>query len=114
MAKGRTVELARLVGKRRWSESEARVLVKAWRRSGKELSEFARENGVNAQRLHRWWARVQVRAKSKGVRFHPVRVVGGDGAGIEVVLLDGRRVRVGEGFSSEELSRVLEVLEGRG
>jgi hypothetical protein len=114
MSQGRTSELAKVIGKRRWSESDAGIVVTAWKRSGTELSEFARENGVNAQRLHRWCSRAQGRVKSKGVRFHPVRLVGGDGAGIEVVLLDGRRVRVREGFSSEELGRVLEVLEGRG
>ena len=42
------------------------------------------------------------------MRFHPVRLVGGEGAPIEVELLNGRRVRVREGFSSEELRRVLE------
>jgi hypothetical protein len=37
-----------------------------------------------------------------------------EGRKIEIELVDGRRVRVGEGFSAEELGRVLEVLEGRG
>ena len=46
------------------------------------------------------------------VQFHPVRLVGGESAPIEVELLNGRRVRVREGFSSEELRRVLEVVEG--
>jgi hypothetical protein len=31
---------------------------------------------------------------------------------IEVVLLDGRRVRVASGFASEDLERVLRVVEG--
>jgi hypothetical protein len=31
---------------------------------------------------------------------------------IEVVLLDGRRVRVPAGFASEDLERVLRVVEG--
>lgn len=32
---------------------------------------------------------------------------------IELVLVDGRRVRVPEGFAAEDLERVLAVLEGR-
>jgi hypothetical protein len=50
------------------------------------------------------------------VRFHPVRLVeprreecGSDA--IEVVLLDGRRVRVPAGFAADDFERVLAVLE---
>ncbi len=86
-------------------------MVSAWRRSGKRISEFAIENGLSAKRVYRWSARLEGGGKRK-VRFHPVRLVGGEGAPIEVELLNGRRVRVREGFSSEELRRVLEVVEG--
>ena len=51
------------------------------------------------------------------MRFHPVRLVGGNagegGEAIEVVLVDGRRVRVPAGFVASDLERVLAVLEGR-
>jgi hypothetical protein len=51
------------------------------------------------------------------VRFHPVRLVGGKEGehreAIEVVLVDGRRVRVPAGFAAADLERVLAVLEGR-
>ena len=75
---------------------------------------------MTSQRLVRWSERLQGGSRGS-VRFHPVRLVGGEREGerggerdaIEVLLLDGRRVRVREGFSSEELGRVLEVLEGR-
>jgi hypothetical protein len=48
--------------------------------------------------------------------FHPVRVIDAVSAGsnkqpIEVVLVDGRRVRVPAGFAAEDLARVLAVLE---
>jgi hypothetical protein len=51
------------------------------------------------------------------MHFHPVRLVEPEhvdpGPGtIEVVLLNGRRVRVPQGFVAEDLVRVLEVLEG--
>ncbi len=115
MSKRRTAGIRKVIGKRRWSAADAQIVVSAWRRSGKRVSEFAREYGLTSQRLVRWSERL--RGGSRGrVRFHPVRLVGGERGGesvaIEVVLLDGKRVRVGEGFSSEELGRVLEVLEG--
>jgi len=52
------------------------------------------------------------------MRFHPVRLVEPEHRDprpgtIEVVLLNGRRVRVPQGFRVEDLVRVLEVLEGR-
>jgi len=116
MSKGSTAGLSQVIVKRRWDEADARIVVSAWRRGGKRVSEFARDNGLSAQRLVRWSERLRG-GTSGQVRFHPVRVLGGERGGesaaIEVVLLDGKRVRVGEGFSSEELSRVLEVLEGR-
>jgi len=109
-------ELLGVVGKRRWSEREARIVMSAWRGSGETMWAFARERGLVAQRLYRW-AR-QLRGGESSVGFHPVRLVEGsravEGRKIEIVLMDGRRVRVGEGFSPEELDRVLDVLEGRG
>jgi hypothetical protein len=51
------------------------------------------------------------------LRFHPVELVGNATAlevgAIEVVLLDGRRVRVAAGFAGDDLARVLRVLEDR-
>jgi len=115
MSKGITAEISEVIGKRRWSEADARIVVSAWRRSGKRVSEFTRENGLSSQRLVRWSERMEGGPR-EGVRFHPVGLVGGERGGelgaIEVVLLDGKRLRVGAGFSSEELARVLEVLEG--
>lgn len=107
--------LTKIVGEDRWGEAEARVVVSAWRRSGKSMAAFAREHGLVAQRLSRWSRRVKGAATSK-VRFHPVRLIEGrrevEGFSLEVVLVDGRRVRVQEGFSAEELERALMVLEG--
>ncbi len=111
MAKSRIAEISKALVKRRWSESDAQAVVSAWRRSGRRISEYAVENGLSAKRVYRWSARLEGRRMRK-VRFHPVRLVGGESAPIEVELLNGRRVRVREGFSSEELRRVLEVVEG--
>lgn len=99
-----------------WREADARAAVEAWQRSGQPISSFARRHGLHPHRLSRWAARLQGRGRP--VRFHPVRIVGGNGGGehreaIEVVLMDGRRVRVPAGFAAADLERVLAVLEGR-
>lgn len=99
-----------------WREADARAVVEAWRRSGQPLSRFARGHGLQPQRLSRWAARLD--GNERSVRFHPVRVVRGEGGdrreAIEVVLVDGLRVRVPAGFAAADLERVLAVLEGRG
>lgn len=99
----------------RWRDADAREVAAAWRRSGKPMWVFAREHGLVLQRLSRWAARLGG-GSNRRVRFHPVRLVGGlrdRNSAIEVVLVDGCRVRVSEDFVAEELERVLWILEGR-
>jgi hypothetical protein len=98
-----------------WREADARAAVEAWQRSGQPIARFARRHRLQPRRLTRWASLLQ--RKGGPLKFHPVRIVGGSGADqrepIEVVLVDGRRVRVPAGFAGAELKRVLAVLEGR-
>ena len=116
MALRRTEKITGIIQKRRWREADARLVVSASQASGKSLSSFARKYGLQPARIWRWSARL--REQSNGtVRFHPVRLVEPDHGDhrpgtIEVVLLDGRRVRVPQGFAAGDLARVLAVLEG--
>jgi hypothetical protein len=120
--------LAGAAGKRYWREADARQVVKAWRSSGQALSQFAAARGLKAGRLSRWARRLGRRAVGRRgagaagarplkLRFHPVELVGSatglQRSLIEVVLRDGRRVRVPAGFASDDLERVLQVLEER-
>ena len=110
-------EITDIIWKRRWSEAEARLVVSASQASGKSVLSFAREYGLQHSRIWRWSARLPGELKG-GMRFHPVRLVEGERLDarhrtIEVVLLNGRRVRVPQGFVAEDLERVLEVLKGR-
>lgn len=115
MSKREKKELLEVVEKRRWREEEARKVMSAWRGSGETVRAFAREHGLVAERLYRWARRLKVGESEDA--FHRVRLLGVsevvEGRKIEIELMDGRRVRVGEGFSSSELGRVLDVLEGR-
>lgn len=116
-------------GQRYWREADARAVLRAWERSGEALTRFAATHGLKAGRLARWAKRLGRRETRRGgrsgagavplkLRFHPVELVGGarglETSAIEVVLLDGRRVRVPAGFAGDDLDRVLGVLEGRG
>jgi hypothetical protein len=120
--------LAAAAGKGYWREAEARQVIQAWERSGQVLSRFAAKHGLKAARLARWASRLGKRAVGRRervsagaaplkLRFHPVELVGSpsglERSVIEIVLPDGRRVRVFTGFASDDLERLLRVLESR-
>ena len=88
-------------------------MVEAWQQSEESLASFARCYGVDGQRVTGWASRLAPSA-ADGVRFHPVRLVERrEGhAPIEVVLRDGRTVRVPPGCAAADLHTVLCVLAG--
>ena len=93
-----------------WREEEARVVVDAWRASGKTVTEFSRSYGIAAARLARWASRLGEPA----VRFHPVRLTEAreepGAAVIEIELRNGTVVRLPAGFAIEDLRRILSAL----
>src|SRR5215831_16101521 len=75
MAGQESEEIRDIIQKRRWSEGEAGRVVSAYPASGKSLSSFAREYGVQPSRIGRWSARLQGPSEG-GMRFHRVQLVG--------------------------------------
>lgn len=115
MADGPTI--SEVVQNRYWNERDARVLMTAWQQSGKSLAKFAKELALNRSRLSRWARRLKSQSGTE-MRFHRVRVVAPVREehapdAIEVLLVDGRRLRVPAGFAADDLAKVLAVLEGR-
>jgi hypothetical protein len=109
----RAGSVAEVAGRPYWREREARVIVEAWRNSGESLSAFARRHRVDRRRVGRWARQVDT-SEPAPVRFHPVRVAdpdASDGAAIEIHLVSGARVRVAPGFRTEDLRRVVAVLD---
>lgn len=107
-----------VASKRYWREADARCVIEAWRGSGEPLSRFAERLGLKPRRLE-FWARRLGEHAAVAIPFHLARLAdpclvrrpGTGGEPLEIVLLDGRRVRVPLLFEPEHLRRLLAVLE---
>jgi transposase-like protein len=98
----------------RWTEQDARNALAALQRSGKAVSVFAAEQGLDPQRLYSWRRRL---GKAEPTTFQEVivrpasRISVTDGeAPFELVLASGVIVRVPTSFNAAALERLLEVL----
>jgi transposase-like protein len=116
MASKRADQVSAIVQKRRWSAAEAELVIRASQECGRPLSDFAQEHGLQRARIWRWSSRLRKR-RGQSALFHPVRIVERrpanlSPAAIEVVLLDGRRVRLAQDFAAADFARALAVLEG--
>ena len=101
-----------------WKERVAR-----WREGGKSLEEFAEREGLKLASLKWWrWRLEGARGKATGPVAHGTTflevepaaaerspVPAADGQRYEVVLGNGRVVRVPVGFADSEFARVLSV-----
>jgi len=124
----------------RRSRAEWRTEVRRWRRSGQTAADYATQRGLSRSTLTWWASQLGVKAAAgkpasegtapRAPAFLPVRVVAAQEPGgqestarvaaytdrlatsFEVVLINGRRVRVGDGFDATALARLLDVAEG--
>jgi len=134
MAKRKAVSTGSRRGNAEQREAHWRAVLAEWETSGLSQAAFCREHELSAKTFT-WWKRELTRRdtvragrpRGKGrtdasragtAGFLPVRVAGareaprdGDG-GLEVVLVSGRRVRVGSDVDADVLARVVRVLEG--
>lgn len=99
----------------RWTEQEARAALVALERSGKPVSVFAAEHGLDPQRLYCWRRRLggTERTRFRELIVRPsatVSLSSAAGAPFEVVLASGVVVRVPASFDATALERLLEVL----
>jgi hypothetical protein len=99
----------------RWSERDAREVLAALDRSGKPVSVFATEHGLDPQRVYLWRRRLggAERTTFQEVIVRPgVRRASTEGGGtaFEIVLVSGDSVRVPASFDGDALARLLEVL----
>src|SRR3954469_1322590 len=91
----------------RGREPRWRRVLARWRRSGLSVRAFCRAEGVSEPSFY-WWRRKLDQADQKEPAFLPVHVVtdeteGPATGGIEIVLANGRCLRVGPGFDPDTL-----------
>jgi hypothetical protein len=108
MAPGRTRDERK---ERQWLRRIAQ-----WRTSGLSVRDFCDRHDLATPSFYAWRRVLERRAAEKAA-FVPVQVVADapltPASALEVVLADGRAVRVAPGFDAATLRQLLAVLEGR-
>jgi hypothetical protein len=98
-------------------ERQWRRWIDQWRASGLSVRAFCAQHRVATASFYAW-RRVLERRAAEAPAFLPVQVVAdaapAQASALEVVLADGRTVRVTPGFDAATLLRLLAVLEGEG
>ena len=91
--------------------------INQWRVSGLSVRAFCARHGLAIASFYNW-RRVLERRAAHQVVFAPVQVLADPvpthSIALEVVLTDGRTVRVAPGFDATTLRRLLALLEGEG
>ncbi len=110
--------MAKPVQAREGREPYWRQVVERWRQSGLAVPAFCRREDLNQATFYRWRWELKRRDQAKPA-FLPVHVVADKPAGltrggIEVVLANGRCLRVGAGFDPHTLVQVVALLEEGG
>jgi transposase-like protein len=99
----------------RWTEQEARAALAALERSGKPVSVFSAEHGLDPQRLYSWRRRLGGAEPTtfRELIVRPSATVSSSvtgGSPFEIVFASGVVVRVPASFDAATLERLLEVL----
>jgi transposase-like protein len=109
MAPGRTRDEQKERQWRRW--------IAQWRTSGLSVRHFCARHGLATASFYAWRRRLQQRAIDVPAVV-PVQVVADaplpPSSALELVLADGRIVRVAPGFDAATLRQLLTALEGEG
>jgi hypothetical protein len=109
--------MGRVAGSGNERESHWRRVLARWERSGLKVRAFCRAEGMNEPTFYRWRRELQRRDQAKSA-FLPVHLLTDQSEsparGTEIVLANGRCLRVGAGFDPHTLVQVVELLEDGG
>lgn len=98
-----------------------RRAVLQWRKSGLSIRDFCRQQQLSEPNFYAWRALI-ARRNTEKLAFVPVQIVPEPTipgrtdeatAGLELILVGGRRLRIGAGFDAPTLQRLLPLLEER-
>ena len=96
-------------------ERQWRRWISQWRASGLSVRAFCAQHGLATASFYHW-RRVLERRATERPAFVPVQVVADtpppQASALELVLPDGRAIRVAPGFDAATLRRLVAVLEG--
>ncbi len=92
----------------RWTEARARDVLRALEDSGLSAAAFAEREGLRVQRLF-FWKRRLGRQQPGAAKF--VEVAARAAHGVEVVLRNGRTLRIPESIDVRALRRLVAALE---
>jgi hypothetical protein len=100
-----------------WKEQQWRRRINQWRASGVSVQAFCARHDLAPASFYRWRRALERRVAEEPTAFVSVQVVADavliPPSALEVVLADGRTVRVAPGFDAATLRQLLAVLEGR-
>jgi hypothetical protein len=101
---------------RYWRQEDAEVALAALTDSGRSLSDFARQWGINEGRLRRWQMRLgDTTIRALVPTFQPVEVVFEDrpaaSSGVELLMRSGHRVALQRGFDAQVLRDLLRAVD---
>jgi hypothetical protein len=98
-------------------ERQWRRWLSQWRASGLSVRAFCAQHGLADANFYRWRRVLERRAREQPA-FVPVQIVGDtpppQASALELLLPDGRGVRVAPGFDEATLRRLLAVLQEGG
>jgi transposase-like protein len=113
--------MAELAPRRRWQAEDAKTALTVAERSGMSLSAFARQLGVQPQRLYRWRRQLSEAPRAEVALGMFMEVPPGqvaearrgrmDGGSFAVEVASGRVVWVPPGFDAGVLRRLLDVVD---
>jgi transposase len=113
--------------RRRWTAAEKLQIAEESLSSGLSVAEFARRRDIHPNLLHLWRRQMktgELPARDSEARFVPVAVAApsnapamqesgaGVGVMVEVVLRNGRVLRLSDGIFPGQLAQLADVLEG--
>jgi hypothetical protein len=98
--------------RRRWTSTDARLVLKALAASGLWVNDFATQQGLDAQRLYFWKRRLEAEPEPRSLptpKF--VEVMARSAAAVEVVLRSSRVLRISTAIDTPTLRRLVEAFE---